>query len=261
RAFELANITMNILLDKLWDNTYGGFENYRYKIWDDGDAGHDYKYLQTNALGIITLLEYWKETGMQTDSAYFQNATYLYGKLELLWNTTHQAYEKNGGINWGISGADDSIGLEANSIMMSACLKLFEYTGNITFYNRAWQLFIGKEQEYNFEDYNEICDSKLPLLDWHTQEKNILVPHQISLKQAIETNILKKPAFAYCLFLGYYLTTKLGFPEEVIRLRQHAPQEMAHYADDAWDLEINTKQFGWVEICGIHDRTDYDLKR
>jgi glycyl-tRNA synthetase len=36
---------------------------------------------------------------------------------------------------------------------------------------------------------------------------------------------------------------------------------MAHYADDAWDLEINTKQFGWVEICGIHDRTDYDLKR
>ncbi|MHA1473532.1 MAG: His/Gly/Thr/Pro-type tRNA ligase C-terminal domain-containing protein [Promethearchaeota archaeon] len=99
------------------------------------------------------------------------------------------------------------------------------------------------------------------MLDWHTQEKNILVPNQISLKQAIKTNILKKPAFAYCLFLGYYLTTKLGFPQEVIRLRQHAPQEMAHYADDAWDLEIKTKQFGWVEICGIHDRTDYDLKR
>ena len=25
--------------------------------------------------------------------------------------------------------------------------------------------------------------------------------------------------------------------------------------------EINTTQFGWVEICGIHDRTDYDLRR
>ena len=57
------------------------------------------------------------------------------------------------------------------------------------------------------------------------------------------------------------MTTKLGFPEEVMRLRQHSPKEMAHYADDAWDLEINTEQFGWVEICGIHDRTDYDLKR
>jgi len=123
------------------------------------------------------------------------------------------------------------------------------------------QLFIGKEQEYNYEDYDEFNQEELPLLDWQTQDKNILVPNRISLKQAIKTNILKKPAFAYCLFLGYYLTSKLGFPNEVIRLRQHAPQEMAHYADDAWDLEINTKQFGWVEICGIHDRTDYDLKR
>jgi len=123
------------------------------------------------------------------------------------------------------------------------------------------QLFIGKDQEYNYEEYNEFSQEELPLLDWPTQEKNVLVPNRISLKQAIKTNVLKKPAFAYCLFLGYYLTSKLGFPDEVIRLRQHAPQEMAHYADDAWDLEINTKQFGWVEICGIHDRTDYDLKR
>ena len=26
-------------------------------------------------------------------------------------------------------------------------------------------------------------------------------------------------------------------------------------------MEIKTRQFGWVEICGVHDRTDYDLKR
>jgi glycyl-tRNA synthetase len=123
------------------------------------------------------------------------------------------------------------------------------------------QLFIGKEQELNFDEFDEISLNKLPLLDWKSQENQIIIPNKISLKEAVNKGILKKPAFAYCVFLGYHLTSKLGFPEETIRLRQHSPQEMAHYADDAWDLEINTKQFGWVEICGIHDRTDYDLKR
>ncbi|MHA1467487.1 MAG: hypothetical protein ACTSP6_05345, partial [Promethearchaeota archaeon] len=34
RAYELANITMNKLVDKLWDNDYGGFEYYRLDNWD-----------------------------------------------------------------------------------------------------------------------------------------------------------------------------------------------------------------------------------
>ncbi len=123
------------------------------------------------------------------------------------------------------------------------------------------QLFIGKEQEMNFEEFKEIQEFKVPLLDWKSQEKNQNVPQLMSLKEAINTTILKKPAFAYCIYLAYYLTKKLGYPDDTLRLRQHSPNEMAHYADDAWDLEVKTQQFGWVEICGIHDRTDYDLKR
>jgi glycyl-tRNA synthetase len=34
---------------------------------------------------------------------------------------------------------------------------------------------------------------------------------------------------------------------------------MAHYAVDCWDAEVLTDRFGWVEIVGIADRTDYDL--
>ena len=36
--------------------------------------------------------------------------------------------------------------------------------------------------------------------------------------------------------------------------------EMAHYAADCWDAEIQSDRFGWVEVVGIADRTDYDLK-
>ena len=123
------------------------------------------------------------------------------------------------------------------------------------------QLFISKQQEMDFEDYEEIKTNKLPLLDWKLQEKNLDKPQLISLENAIKKGLLKKPAYAYCLYVSYYLTKILGIPEQVIRFRQHSINERAHYADDAWDLEIETKQFGWVEICGIHDRTDYDLRR
>lgn len=123
------------------------------------------------------------------------------------------------------------------------------------------QLFIGKEQEMVFEEFDDVKHNELPLLSWSLQQENVKDPKWTSLSEAINQNILKKPAYAYCLFLGYHLTEILGFPKELIRFRQHSPHEMAHYADDAWDLEIKTEQFGWVEICGIHDRTDYDLKQ
>jgi hypothetical protein len=141
RALELANITINKLIDGLWDNTHGGFSYYCEDDWSYAGPGSNYKHLQTNALGIITLLEYWIESGMQKDSLYLQNATYLFDKLEEeLWDGT--AYERNDDISWsGGGGADNSIELEPNAVMMSACLKLFEYTGNITYYDRAWDLF------------------------------------------------------------------------------------------------------------------------
>ncbi|MFX0080764.1 MAG: glycine--tRNA ligase [Candidatus Hodarchaeota archaeon] len=123
------------------------------------------------------------------------------------------------------------------------------------------QIFISREQEMDYEDYEDVKLNKLPLLDWKLQEKGISKPNIISLDKAIKDKTLKKPAYAYCLYVAYYLTKILGIPEELIRFRQHSINERAHYADDAWDLEIKTRQFDWVEICGIHDRTDYDLKR
>jgi glycyl-tRNA synthetase len=35
---------------------------------------------------------------------------------------------------------------------------------------------------------------------------------------------------------------------------------MAHYAADCWDAEVFLDRLGWIEIVGIADRTDYDLK-
>jgi glycyl-tRNA synthetase len=47
---------------------------------------------------------------------------------------------------------------------------------------------------------------------------------------------------------------------ERLRLRQHDPDELAHYADQAFDIEYEYP-FGWQELEGIASRTDYDLKK
>ncbi len=53
----------------------------------------------------------------------------------------------------------------------------------------------------------------------------------------------------------------LGFKKENLRFRQHAEDERAHYAKDAWDIEYNTPFAGWKEAWGIHHRADWDLRR
>ena len=45
-----------------------------------------------------------------------------------------------------------------------------------------------------------------------------------------------------------------------LRLRQHEKDELVFYAKDAYDIEYNAP-WGWAEMEGIHDRTDYDLKQ
>ncbi len=52
----------------------------------------------------------------------------------------------------------------------------------------------------------------------------------------------------------------LGLREERLRFQQHAPDELAHYAKVAFDIEYEFP-FGWKEFEGIHNRTDFDLAR
>lgn len=123
------------------------------------------------------------------------------------------------------------------------------------------QLFILKDQENKFDKFKDIKDIKVPLLPHEYQNKKNPSTKVMTLSEAIKKKHIKKQAYAWCIYVAYNIIRNLGFDEKDIRIRQHHPNEMAHYADDAWDIELKTKRFGWFEICGIHDRTDYDLKR
>jgi len=52
----------------------------------------------------------------------------------------------------------------------------------------------------------------------------------------------------------------LGIRREKLRFHEHGPDELAHYAKKAFDIEYEFP-FGWKEFEGIHNRTDFDLAR
>jgi glycyl-tRNA synthetase len=58
--------------------------------------------------------------------------------------------------------------------------------------------------------------------------------------------------------LDWYVA--LGIRKEKLRLRDHEEDELAHYAKAATDIEYEFP-FGWQEVEGIANRTDFDLRR
>ncbi len=52
----------------------------------------------------------------------------------------------------------------------------------------------------------------------------------------------------------------LGIRSTKLRFHEHGPDELAHYAKNAFDIEYEFP-FGWKEFEGIHNRTDFDLAR
>ncbi|MCE2466280.1 MAG: glycine--tRNA ligase [Dehalococcoidia bacterium] len=57
--------------------------------------------------------------------------------------------------------------------------------------------------------------------------------------------------------MAWYI--RYGIREENLRLRRHGEDELAHYARDCYDIQYRFP-WGWGELEGIANRTDYDLR-
>ncbi|MCL1935842.1 MAG: glycine--tRNA ligase [Defluviitaleaceae bacterium] len=68
-----------------------------------------------------------------------------------------------------------------------------------------------------------------------------------------------KKWFEYWLDFCKNWITSLGMKEENIRIREHSKEELSHYSDETTDIEFKFP-FGYGELWGIANRTDFDLK-
>jgi len=122
------------------------------------------------------------------------------------------------------------------------------------------QIFVDPLEKNNWDRFDLVKETFLPLWTEKEQKKNEKV-NKISLDEAFSKKYFKSKAYGWCIWLAYTQFKNFGIAEDKIRIRQHQSDEKAFYADDAWDIELNLNNYGWVEVCGIHDRTDYDLKQ
>lgn len=121
------------------------------------------------------------------------------------------------------------------------------------------QIFIDPKEKNNWEGYEKIKEEKLPFWSEAEQKKGKYSGKLISVEEALKKKLIKSQAYGWSIFLAYTQFKNFGIPLDKIRLRQHHNDEKAFYADDAWDIELNLNNYGWTEVCGVHDRTDYDL--
>jgi len=119
------------------------------------------------------------------------------------------------------------------------------------------ELFVAprNKKHSNFERF---ADKELTLYSQAAQQTG--EPIRLTVREAVEKGVIAHEVLGYNIALTNEFLTKVGINPAKLRFRQHLKDEMAHYAIDCWDAEIETDRFGWVEIVGIADRTDYDLK-
>ncbi|CAA7406570.1 unnamed protein product [Spirodela intermedia] len=81
----------------------------------------------------------------------------------------------------------------------------------------------------------------------------------MALGKAVSQGTVNNETLGYFIGRVFLFLTQLGIHKDRLRFRQHLPNEMAHYAADCWDAEIECS-FGWIECVGIADRSAYDLR-
>ncbi|MEI6831190.1 MAG: glycine--tRNA ligase [Candidatus Omnitrophota bacterium] len=125
-----------------------------------------------------------------------------------------------------------------------------------------------------FVNFQNILDSKHPKLPFGLAQigksfRNEITPGNFTFRtrefEQMEVEYFCRPQDADKIYaewieerFNWYLG--LGIKKENLRKREHAKDELAHYALGCTDIEYNFP-FGWSELEGIANRTDYDLKQ
>lgn len=106
--------------------------------------------------------------------------------------------------------------------------------------------------------FGEVSDIVLSLLAKDVQEAGRTELVQMTVGEAVAQKIVDNETLGYFLARTQLFLTKIGIDSTRLRCRQHMANEMAHYAADCWDFEIQSS-YGWIECVGCADRSAYDL--
>jgi glycyl-tRNA synthetase len=109
--------------------------------------------------------------------------------------------------------------------------------------------------------FGRVKDLRIPLFSAKNQattERTVI--KDLTIGDAVANKVIDNETLAYFMARTYLFLVSAGISEHGIRFRQHRDDEMAHYAQDCWDAEVETS-YGWIEVAGHADRSCFDLSR
>ena len=110
------------------------------------------------------------------------------------------------------------------------------------------------------KDVAPVEDVEVRLYPVEEQEDVDGEPFVTTVGEAVEDGVIDDETIAYFVGRSQQWYESVGIDPAKLRFRQHLPDERAHYASDCWDGETLTT-FGWIEVNGVADRADYDLRK
>ena len=122
-------------------------------------------------------------------------------------------------------------------------------------------------REFNMAELEYFIDPEAPLSDdlapWDDHPLTLIPdggePVQMTLSAACKKNLIRHTTVARFMGITRNFLVDIGIDPARLRFRQHEQDEMAHYAMDCWDAEIEAS-YGWIECVGIAHRGCYDLE-
>ena len=117
------------------------------------------------------------------------------------------------------------------------------------------EFFVHPKQINHCELLKQLPEIKLNLYSADDQKKK-RKHKSVTLDDLLKLSINKW--HAYWLMKQYLWFLELGIDQKNIRIREHLPEELAHYAKACFDIEYNFPM-GWREIYGNADRGQFDL--
>ena len=115
----------------------------------------------------------------------------------------------------------------------------------------------GKYDECPF--IHEVLEYEMNVLSAEMQKHGKKM-EKLTIKECLSKKMIRTKWHGYWLAQMHGWFVGLGANAEHFRIRQHVKDELSHYALDTWDLEYEFP-FGWKELQGLSNRTDFDLKQ
>jgi glycyl-tRNA synthetase len=105
----------------------------------------------------------------------------------------------------------------------------------------------------------DVADKEIRILPLQLRDKGTEEPTTATITQILDKKYVVSEWSAYFMGLSQQFMSSLGIPSANQRFLEKSPKERAHYSSQTYDHEILLDRWGWVEMAGHANRSNYDL--